>query len=156
MKLNLNLLPLELDQEIIIPQNFYEKTDIVLLSPIHVKGKIYYNLSDEVEINLNIQGTMDIKDSITLEIIKYPININIEENLENYVQDGTFFWEKEKNTLDIIEFLWENIVLEVPISVTKATGTNLKGDGWELNKEEEEDEIDSCFLKLKDLNKGGE
>ena len=38
----------------------------------------------------------------------------------------------KQNMLDIIELLWENIILEVPISLTKSPNLELKGDGWVL------------------------
>ena len=66
------------------------------------------------------------------------------------------FFEKSKNTLDKLEFLWENIVLEVPISLTNNSGTTLRGEGWELNNDSDEDEIDPRLAKLNDLFKGGE
>ena len=76
----------------------------------------------------------------------------LEENDENL----TKYFEKSQNILDIIEFLWENIVLEVPIRVTNTTGVHLKGQGWELNSEKKDDGLDPRFEKLNELFKGGE
>ena len=59
--------------------------------------------------------------------------------------------------LDIMELLWQNIVLEVPIRYTKSDADNLKGDNWEvLNAEEKQEEIDPRMQKLLDYYKGGE
>ena len=45
---------------------------------------------------------------------------------------------KSKNTLDIFLFLWENIVLEVPLQFTKVEDlSKFHGDGWKLVSEEE-------------------
>lgn len=156
MKINLNILPKYFDEDVEIPNSFYENTDIKKIDKVHIKGDIKYNLSDEVEISLNVLTNITLQDSITLENILYPISIDIQENLEEIEAESTNFYEKDKNILDIIEFLWENIVLEVPISLTSVSGTNLKGDGWELNKLEEDEEIDNQFLKLNDVFKGGE
>ena len=62
------------------------------------------------------------------------------------------FYEKSKNSLDISEILWENIVLEIPISITnhKSEDLLLKGNGWELVNENKE-EIDPRLAKLKEL-----
>ena len=157
MKINLNLLPITLDDDIIIPESFYKDTDIKRLDNLHVKGIIKYDLSDEVIINLVLTGKMIIIDSITLEEITNDLNINIDTNLEEITSESAYFYEKDKNILDIIEFLWENIVLEVPISQTLVSGTNIEGNGWSLNKENGKDEeIDERFLKLNDYFKGGE
>ncbi len=157
MKINLNLLPITLDNDIIIPEDYYKNTDIKRLDNMHVKGIIKYDLSDEVVIDLVLTGNMIIKDSITLEEISNDLNINIATNLEEITSESTYFYEKDKNILDIIEFLWENIVLEVPISQTLVSGTNMEGNGWSLNKENGTDEeVDDRFLKLNDYFKGGE
>ncbi len=157
MNINLNLLPITLDDDIIIPESFYKDTDIKRLDNLHVKGIIKYDLSDEVIINLVLTGKMIIIDSITLEEITNDLNINIDTNLEEITSESAYFYEKNKNILDIIEFLWENIVLEVPISQTLVSGTNIEGNGWSLNKGNGKDEeIDERFLKLNDYFKGGE
>lgn len=149
--INLNLLPVHLDEDIIFPESYYQDTDIVRLDNMHVVGDIFYNLSDEIEANINLSGNMILQDAITLEEIVKNIDLNINETIEKSAK----YYKKEQNTLDKLEFLWENIVLEVPISLTNNSGVNLKGDGWELNPEEEED-INPDFAKLKDIFKGGE
>ena len=156
MKINLNLLPIKLDNDVVIPENYYENTDIKRLDDIHVNGLIDYDLSENVRIQLQITGKMILNDSITLDNIEEDINIDIDETLDEIASESTYFYEKDKNILDIIEFLWENIVLEVPISRTLVSGTNLDGKGWSLNKVDGEEKIDERFLKLNDYFKGGE
>ncbi len=150
-EINLNFLPEHLDEDITFPEEFYENTDIIRLEDIHVVGDVFYNLSDEIEANIRITGKMILKDAITLEEISKNLDIDIAEILEKTAK----YYKKEQNTLDKLEFLWENIVLEVPISLTKSSGINLKGEGWELNRDEEDD-INPELAKLKDIFKGGE
>ena len=46
--------------------------------------------------------------------------------------------KKNENTLDIFQFLWENIVLEIPLQFTKVKDlSKFHGDGWKLIREEE-------------------
>ena len=66
-KLNLNLLPIELDENIIFDESYYKNTDIIKMDSFHIKGEIFYNLSDEIEINLNVEGNIYLNDAITLE-----------------------------------------------------------------------------------------
>ncbi len=155
MKINLNLLPINLDQDIEFANSYFENTSIKKMEKFHIKGVIKYNLSDEIEIDLNVNGNIYLEDAITLEDVLYPISLNIQENLSDFSSINAQYLEKDKNILDIIEFLWENIVLEVPISYTTSSGVLLKGNGWELNGIKE-DEIDPQLAKLKDLFKGGE
>ena len=150
-EINLNFLPEHLDEDITFQEEFYENTDIIRLEDIHVVGDVFYNLSDEIEANIRTTGKMILKDAITLEEISKNLDIDIAEILEKTAK----YYKKEQNTLDKLEFLWENIVLEVPISLTKSSGINLKGEGWELNRDEEDD-INPELAKLKDIFKGGE
>lgn len=149
-EINLNFLPEHLDEDITFPEEFYENTDIIRLEDIHITGKIDYNLSDEIEANIRITGKMILKDAITLEEISKNLDIEIDEILEKTAK----YYKKEQNALDKLEFLWENIVLEVPISLTNSSGVKLKGEGWELNQEK--DDVNPELAKLKDIFKGGE
>ena len=88
-------------------------------------------------------------DSMDLEEIDYPFNFEISEVLSE--NDD----EKDKNelkTLDIMDILWQNIVLEVPISVRKNPDKkyNLEGEGWEL-VDEESKKLDPRLAPLLEL-----
>ncbi len=156
MKINLNMLPYKINEEVTIPESFYKNTDIKKIDKLKVEGIIKYNSADEVEANLNVKGSMTLVDAITNEPIEYPLNIEIAENIEEFNEDLTKNYEKNQNTLDIIEFLWENIVLEVPIRITNEAGVQKSGDGWELNGKSNAENIDPRFEKLSELFKGGE
>ena len=101
--INLNLLPVHLDEDIIFPESYYQDTDIVRLDNMHVVGDIFYNLSDEIEANINLSGNMILQDAITLEEIVKNIDLNINETIEKSAK----YYKKEQNTLDKLEFLWE-------------------------------------------------
>ena len=156
MKINLNMLPYKINEEVTIPESFYKNTDIKKIDKLKVEGIIKYNSADEVEAILNVKGSMTLVDAITNEPIEYPLNIEIAENIEEFNEDLTKNYEKNQNTLDIIEFLWENIVLEVPIRITNEAGVQKSGDGWELNGKSNVENIDPRFEKLSELFKGGE
>ena len=156
MKINLNLLPINIDEKVTIPKEFYMGSSIKDLSEVNVKGIIKYNLSEEVEIILDVDGIMLLNDAITNEPIKYPFSIKIDEILSENDANNEKYYEKSQNTLDKLEFLWENIVLEVPIRLTSSAGAKLKGEGWELNSEKKDDGLDPRFEKLNELFKGGE
>ena len=154
--INLNLLPIKLDEDVVFPKSFYENMDILDMTDFHVNGEIKYNLSDEVEVDLHVTGNVHLKDAITLEDVIYPIDLKIVENLNNLEGESEKVFEKSKNILDKLEFLWENIVLEVPISFTSSPGVSMSGDGWELNGGYDEEDKNTPLAKLNDLFKGGE
>ena len=126
---------------------------ILDLKDTTLKGKIYTN-DYNTYINLNIKGIMHLEDSITLEPIEYPFSIEIDDNLEEIKENFTSCFDNLKNTLDILEFLWENIVLEVPIGYTHNEDAKMSGNGWELGEYDNNTGIDPRLEKLKELLKG--
>ena len=114
----------------------------------HYSGTIKLNEDEQVEVELDFTGDMILTDSVTLEDIKKPFNIKIEETFDEKDENMAEYFDKMQNTLDIEAILWQNIVLEVPIRIRKDDeDISLEGNGWGLNKEEKED-IDPRFAKL--------
>jgi len=154
MEININKLSKEKIMYLNDQVNFddFKNLRIKKMNPVNFKGSLKYNITDEIEIDLDVWGLMVLEDSNTLEEIDYNFKFKIEEIVtldEKYLKNN-------QNTLDINEILWQNIVLEVPIRYTKQEGINLKGNGWELNGLEQSEEKSSAFAKLNDLFKGGE
>ena len=119
-----------------------------------VVGNIKINSNNDYELNCEFTGNMYINDSISLESIPYHFTININETLEELKENYPDCYNFSQNTLDLKTILWQNIVLEVPISFTICDDANIKGNGWELINEEKEEEIDPRLKKLEDLLKG--
>ena len=143
---------ISLDNKYKIDKDYYKDTEIIDLSDIEVIGNITRRedednvLEDYIECSIN--GTMIIPDSISLEEVEYPFMIEYSDILlEN--------WKKSKNTLDIFAFLWENILLEVPLQFTKVRDlSEFHGDGWKLITEEDKILENNPFSDLlKDFEK---
>ena len=125
--LKLNYLDkLDIDEEVSIPKEYYENTDIVELSKIKTTGNITFDMNEDYLIKLNISGTMSLHDSVTYDIIPYEFKTNIEETLENSIK-----------TLDLIEFLWHYIVLEVPLRFTNSEIDSIENENYRVISEEE-------------------
>ena len=115
-------------------------------------GSVYLDSNSSIVLECTFKGTMLIEDSISLDPIPYDFNIEINENLEEMLENYDGCFDNVKNTLDLKQILWQNIVLEVPISYTKVSDASLKGDGWELlNGEKKTEEIDPRLKKLEEL-----
>ena len=125
-----------IDDTISFGEDYIKKTPIKKLDNIKVKGRAYYSVTNEIVFDCDVKGAMVLEDSLTLEPIDYPIDIHINEVLGENTEENV---KNESKTLDIIDILWQNIVLEVPISlrVNPEKDYNLKGEGWELLKEED-------------------
>ena len=125
--LKLNYLEkIDINEEIEIPMDYLSNTDIVSLSKVKVIGNIKFDMDDNYLINFDVSSKMTLHDSLTYELIDYPFNIHIEETLENSVK-----------TLDLIEFLWHYIVLEVPLRFTNSEINSLETENYRVISEEE-------------------
>lgn len=147
-----------LDEDFSVDLEKYQNKDILDLKNMHLTGTIAYNVLDNLEVDLEVKGVMVLQDSVTLEPIEQQLDIKIEE--EYSLNDAYFkeYYEKEQNILDIMTILWENIVLEVPISLTRAENVQLSGEGWAMGaKNDNEKIIDPRLEKLTQLlDKGKE
>lgn len=128
-KLN-NFNRLDIDSDVTFDEELYSKTDVRNIMNAHVSGELSISYEDELECDLLVTGTFILPCAITLEDVSYDFEVKIEENLGKFED----FYNKNKNSLDILPVLWENVVSEVPIRVVKegASLDNLNGDGWEL------------------------
>ncbi len=118
---------LEINEKVVIPEEYYQNTDIIRLENTNVVGEIQINHEENIELNIIVNGTFILPCAITLEEVSYDFKTEISEIIpEND--------EKNQFSLELLDVLWENIVSEVPIKVVKPNLVveNMKGNGWEL------------------------
>ena len=144
---------LPIQGEYTLPSAYYENsdTDVVELGVITVDGEITRKENEDFElqdyITCQIEGVMILLDSISLERVEYPYSIFYDDFLEGFLK-------KDENTLDIFAFLWQNIVLEVPLQFTKVRDlSKFHGDGWKVVSEEEVEKNNPFSDLLKDFEK---
>ena len=154
-KLTIDLNPLfngiksiiEFDKVVNFTKEDLKNTSIKKLSDVKVSGKITKISDYSIDLTMEIKTKMTLEDSVTLEEIEYPVNIQFNRIIDNNEEDEEYY-KILQNTLDILPIVWENIVLEVPLRVVKEEKeTIIEGDGWSLNKIEN----DSPLSNLKEL-----
>ena len=138
-----------IDDVVSFDESYIKNTPIQKLDNVKVKGRAYYSVTNEIVFDCHVEGTMVLLDAIDLEPIDYPFNIEISEVLS---ENDDEIAQKESKKLDIMDILWQNIVLEVPISVRKDPDKkyDLSGEGWELVDEEKE-KLDPRLAPLLEL-----
>lgn len=129
-----------------LTKDYYENTDIRELSSINIVGQITRKENENNELNdyieCTIKGEMLIPDSITLDTVTYPFTIEYSD----FIDENSL---KNENMLDILAFLWENIVLEIPLQFTKEVDySKFQGNGWRLISEEELKKENNPFNEL--------
>ena len=143
---------IEIDNSYDLPASYYENTEIISLKKIKIKGRIIQKENDIEElddyIECQIKGIMIIPDSISLEEVEYPFEVEYNDFIPESCR-------KNKNTLDIFMLLWENTVLEVPLQFTRVRDlSKFHGDGWRLVSEDELKQENNPFKDLiKDFEK---
>ena len=123
-----------LDEKIMIPEDYYQDSEIKKLNEVEVIGKIIKDINEDYLINLDISSEMILQDAISNEDIPYQFKVNIEETLEKTVK-----------TLDLIDFLWHYIILEVPLRITNSEGKYPKGENFRVISEEEYKKMNNPF-----------
>ena len=118
---------LSIDEEVVLPEEYYKNAGVRSLSKVKVNGDVTVNYEENIELHLNVSGEFIIPCAITLDDVIVPFNTFIEEEIDQNKLNDEFF-------LDLLDVLWENIVLEIPVRVVKegVKSEDLHGEGWEL------------------------
>ena len=133
-----------------IDDSYFADSSVKDIKDLSLTGEIYIvpgeDIKEETYIKASVNATLILEDSITLEPVDYKISFEYDDVIEEN-------WKKDENTLDIFQFLWENIVLEIPLHFTKVNDlSKFHGDGWRLISEEELKNSNNPFSDLlKDL-----
>ena len=137
---------INIDSDIIIPNEYLENSGIRRLNNIHFKGNVKKLVDDTYSLEGLLSGTMILADDITLEDYEYNFTSEIEENIE----ETSINLQK---TLDITDILWQNILIEVPSKVVNDKNKNIKleGNGWRLISEDDLNSKNNPLSELEDL-----
>lgn len=136
---------LTIDNIVVIPKELIQNSLIDELIDISLKGKMIINEENELILTGKLAGTMILKDDVTLAPVEYNFTTDIEEILD-----------KNKNTLDITDVLWQNILVEIPSKVRSTDeDIELSGDGWRVISEDkflgERQQANNPFRNLDEL-----
>ena len=135
---------IDINGDVNIPEELYINTDVVELNNVKFDGYLEA-IEGEITLKGNVNGTMKINDAISLELLDYDFNAEIDEEIENFQENST-------NTLDITDVLWQNIMLEVPLKLTRVESFDeYHGDGWKLVSEDSIENTNNPFKELKDM-----
>ena len=134
-------------QKVDIPKNMLVNSRIDDLRNVILDGDVSLSGDDEVVLIANINGTMILKDDLTLEPVEYNFSSDIEEYLPC-----------NQNVLDITDVLWQTIVVEIPSNVRSTDeDIDLSGDGWRVISEDkfnyEQSNSNNPFSTLSELLK---
>lgn len=130
---------IEIDNKIVIPEEYFKGTDVRRLEDVTFRGIITKLCNGDYQISGKLSGIMVLPDDITLEDVSVKFTSEIEENFTEFGSNDAKDIKIVQNRLDITEFLWQNILVEIPLKVRSHENEDLtlEGDGWRLVTEEE-------------------
>ena len=138
------------DETITFDKEQYQKIDILDLSEIHVKGFVSKLNTGEIQLIGSATGEMTLPCVVTLNPVKYPFCIEFDEIIDGKDENNL---KKDENTLELKEYLWQNIVVEKPLRIVsdKAYNKEYKGNGWKLVTDEDNKKENTSLEVLKQL-----
>lgn len=134
-----NVEELLIDDEVIIPDSWFSDTSIKRLENVKFSGEVTKLWDGPYQIIGKISGVMILPDDVTMEDVSYSFVSEIEEEFDENSGNDDKKLKIVQNSLDITEFLWQNILVEIPSKVVgdRTSDLTLEGDGWRLITEEE-------------------
>ncbi|HHU21069.1 MAG TPA: DUF177 domain-containing protein [Acholeplasma sp.] len=97
-----------------------ETHDVLDIKSLHVEGSIKEISFNRFEVLFTIKGVLVLEDAVTLEGIDYPIALECEEICDTQMNFEEDMYLIEKNTLDLDELVWINIILHKPMRVSNS------------------------------------
>ena len=130
---------IEIEGFVNIPFNLFDGTSVRELKDVSFSGSVIKLCDGDYQISGRLAGIMVLPDDITLEDVCINFSSEIEENFSEFGKQEGKNLEIIQNRLDITEFLWQNILVEIPLKVVSEKNKDLKleGNGWRLITEED-------------------
>ena len=145
----------QVDEVLKFDQKMFAKvSNINGVSDVRVTGTI--KMEDAlVRVDLLLEGTLYLPCAVSNEIADYPFAIELNELLDEDDHDVVNY---EKDYIDLLELVWQLLIVEAPTKFVKNDASLKEGKAWRLLSEEDyyqekEQEIDPRFAKLVDLFK---
>lgn len=122
---------IKIDEVINYESDYLENTDIISISPVKVLGTISKDDIGNLNLNIHVNGEMILPCSVSLEPVNFPFSFNLDEVITEKNENNL---KKDINTLELKPYLWENILVEIPLRIVSdnAYKKEYKGDGWQL------------------------
>ena len=110
--------PLEFEEKVDYTEYVKNCGDIIRMDEVEYSGKCSVIGTDRFLFELSIKTTMYLEDCWTLEEVPFKVDLEVDEIFCKDIEDEDARYI-EKNTVDLYDIIWENVLLEKPIRMTK-------------------------------------
>jgi len=124
MKIDLSMIltnkadTMEISENISFDGYDLDSVGIKKIENVSFKGFAIRHTSGCITIDGSLAGTLYLSDDVTLEEVKRPFAIRIIEKLDEFGKNEDGNLEIIQNRVDILDFLWQNIVVEIPLKIS--------------------------------------
>ncbi len=93
------------------------KEDVYGVGPVNVVGNITRIDDETYQFDFNIDAVLSMACSLTLDPVDYHMNEDFSEVYST--KDHEDWYKIEKNTIDLFEMVWSNVIMNLPIRVVR-------------------------------------
>ena len=93
------------------------KEDVYGVNPVNVFGNITRIDDETYQFDFNIDCVLSMACSLTLDPVDYHMNEDFSEVYST--KDNEDWYKIEKNTIDLFEMVWSNVIMNLPIRVVR-------------------------------------
>ena len=93
------------------------REDVYGVNPVNVSGNITRIDDETYQFDFNIDCVLSMACSLTLDPVDYHMNEDFSEVYST--KDNEDWYKIEKNTIDLFEMVWSNVIMNLPIRVVR-------------------------------------
>lgn len=113
------------------------REDVYETGPVNVKGNIIRIDEETYQFDFNINAVFSMACSLTLDPVDYHMDEDFSEVYST--KDNEDWYKIEKNTIDLFEMVWSNVIMNLPIRVVREDAYEiLASRGIALEQEDQE------------------
>lgn len=132
--------PLSFDDVIDFQHYAKDVSDIIEIKPVHVTGEITVIKYGTYKIRYNVDALLILECALTLEPVEYHFEKEYVEVFSTDPTEEDFLIEK--NTIDLDNAVWSNIIIDKPLVVTRDDAYEILKERGIVINESEDDIID--------------
>lgn len=132
--------PLSFDDVIDFQDYAKDVSDIIEIKPVHVTGEITVIKYGTYKIRYNVDALLILECALTLEPVEYHFEKEYVEVFSTDPTEEDFLIEK--NTIDLDNAVWSNIIIDKPLVVTRDDAYEILKERGIIINESEDDIID--------------
>lgn len=142
--------PIIINEELDFSPYSFRINDLKSMSKVKVTGQGYELNQDEYVFSLDIESDLVMQCAVTLEDVPYKLSFHVDEVfVKNALDDDVDANVIEGNTINLLDAIVDDVVLNAPVKVVKKGHEN----DFKAQKDDDEEKVNPFAEALKDFLK---